>query len=96
MPRGDLPFAGFPGTATSSFSFAIEGEGLNVLRRFVGCVMMMTMPEPGLEEALASLEDVFESTWYQTHGVLHRPATTRPWTGTVIGVSDRPHLVISE
>ena len=70
-------------------------ESFTVLRRFIGCVMMMTMPEPGLEEALASLEDVFESTWYVTYGLLPHLATTRPWTGTV-GVRDRPDLVISE
>ena len=94
-PWGEPPFAGFPGTVTS-FSFAAEGEALDVLRRFIGCLLMMAMPEPGLEEALGSLEDVFESSWRMTYGLLPHPATTRRWAGRLVGVSDRPDLVISE
>ena len=96
MRPGEPPFAGFRGTVTSAFSLAVEGDGLSVLRRFIGCVMMMTMPEPGLEEALSSVQDVFETTWRMTHGPLPHPAITRRGIGRVISVSDRPNLVISE
>ncbi len=64
--------------------------------RLVGCYLVLTMPDKGLQEALESLADMKE--FYKTqpqHLALPGPKTVFA-SGVLAERNDRPELIISE
>lgn len=94
-----LEHAVFYGTVNSAghqFSFEMKGAGQNVLKRWLGCVMLAMIPEDALNEALESLKDIMEFHTYAMHDMIPSSRITRHTTGTIVSTSQRPDLVISE
>lgn len=76
--------------------FLAEMLGENAVKRLMGCVIMVTMPEEGVEEALSTLRDIYEFTVQASSLALPPPVRQQRVTGIVVAKSQRPELVISE
>ena len=74
----------------------MEGRGESAVKRLIGCWIVVSMPEEGLDEALTSLKDIFEFSYEDTRLALPEAATRRSLTGRATISSRRPDLVVSE
>jgi len=68
--------------------------GESAWERFLGCKMIAMMPNQGLDEALSSLHQTLR--FYMTQPAEAPPVCTELAHGTVVGHSERAHLVIEE
>lgn len=94
---GDPLHATFQVTVASPVeyrSLMFSGEDATTLKRALGCLMILRMPEGGLNEALASLRDMLE--FYVEVPQLTPPPKrpVRQLTGRAGMAGKRPDLVI--
>ena len=82
--------------AGEEMSFWVEGGGEDVLKRAIGCAMIMGMPNEGVEEAVSYLKGVLAFYFEMTHLMLPQPRVTQWRTGRLTSASQRPDLLISE
>ncbi len=77
-------------------SWLMEGNDDIALRKVIGCLMILMMPEEGLNETLISLKDMLE--FYMEVPELSLPPEhpTHRVVGNVVSPMRRPDLVISE
>lgn len=97
----DLSFSAlFAGTVNSSgqvFSFWSEHQGQReIIKRFLGHILISQMPPEGIDEALVSLREILEYHRGNAFYKLSEPEIIRRGTGKVTEASERPDLVISE
>ena len=77
-----------------AFDLEVYDEPDAALRRFLGCLMIGVMPRTGLEEALASLNDMLEF-YKERPSVVARPQLAPPIvSATIVERKKRPDLVI--
>ncbi len=77
-------------------SFLSEGEGEDILRRFIGHLILANMPEEGIDETLTTLKDIFEFNVEKINYQLPEPFVVRSGSGKVVSVSKAPDLIIEE
>ncbi len=82
-----------PGQALSLWA---EGHGEEAFKRLLGIAIISVMPEPGLEEALFSLRDIFEFRSHAYRPSLPESTRGRRTKGKVARTSQRPDLVLTE
>ena len=95
--EGSLAFHGatVDSAGEELISLWAEGRGENAVKRVLGCAIMYSLPEESVNEALFSLRDIWE--FYQTtQRMLPPPVATRRYVGKIVGISQRPDLVIEE
>lgn len=78
-------------------SIGFTAGGPKALERLMGCLLIGAIPSAGLEEALASLKDIFEF-WYDQPPPRPRPlaSVVHHGVGHVVSVGSRPDLVLVE
>lgn len=78
------------------FTLWIEGDGEDDLKRWMGCVLVATMPPHGLDETLRMLSDVYEFAIEDSALSLPSPRQHASLAGRVGKGSKRPELRVSE
>ena len=71
-----------------------EAGGEEAVKRFLGCAIIATMPSEALEEALSSLRDILVFSLEDRLLPLQLQSRQKRLTGTAIGASERPVLMI--
>ena len=74
----------------------MEGNDDIALKRIIGCLMILRMPEEGLNETLISLKDKLEFYMEVPELSLPPERPTYQVMGKVVSPVRRPDLVISE
>jgi hypothetical protein len=94
-----LEHAVFYGTVNSAghqLSFEMKGEGQDVLKRWLGCIMLAMIHEDALNEALESLKDIIEFHTYTARQILPPPTLGQSIEGKVVRALHRPDIIIAE
>ena len=73
-----------------------EAEGEEALMRFLGCAIFAAIPQEALEEALTTLRDILVFSLEDKLLTLQPQGRQKRLTGTAIGASERPALMIAE
>ena len=85
----------FETAATSQVSFGIEGSFKECIARFLGCIVIGTMPKQGLSEAMESLRCIWNFYTEEDKREI-KPQLTIPRVHTdVVRQEKRPDLVLS-
>ncbi len=80
----------------TELSFWAEGDEEELLKRVLGCAMMVIMPREGIDEALMSLKEIFEFRAQTHYRILPLPEKAARGKGKLARASKRPDLVISD
>lgn len=80
---------------TYEITINMAGSSAAMLGRYLGCIMLGSMPDEGLEEALFSLRDMLE---FYSYKPAPHPARLAPKaiTATIADKRNRPDLVLTE
>jgi hypothetical protein len=79
--------------AGEELSFWVEGGEEEILKRAIGCAMIIGMPDECIEEAVGCLKDILEFC-SETQYLLPQVARTSPRLGRITGISSEPGLLI--
>jgi len=73
------------------------GRGASALKRSIGCSIVWSIPDEGIDEALTKLVDIY-SFIIESAGLrlAPPPSETRRGRGRIMDGSERPELVITE
>ena len=88
----------FQGTVDSAgglFTFRVEGADRTVYKRMLGCLLMIMMPESGLDEATLGLRDALDFH-VPARPILRGASRGKLGHGVVASKSERPDLVLAE
>lgn len=78
-------------------SFTFTGEGVNALKRSIGCSIIWAIPDEGIDEALNNLVNIYSFAIESASlRLAPPPSEIRGGRGKVIASSERPDLVITE
>lgn len=83
-------------TPGQELSFWIQDEGQDSLKRLLGCLLISYMPSEGIDEALMNLKEIWAYYIERAQYRLPEPEVSHRGTGKIVGISERPDLVISE
>ncbi len=88
-------FQGTVGSPTESFSFVISGDGENIVKRILSCIIISMMPLEGVDEAYTSLRSML-GFYLEPVAPQALPEVQRGGSGRVASVTRRPDLSIVE
>jgi len=76
-------------------TFSADAQGYKAVVRAVGCFLIASMPDDGLEEAIENLSDVYQ--YWREQSTLPSPESrTKVLAGVVESKSERPSILISD